>query len=105
MTKATAYFLDRLRVHLLDHGPAERGRLTRFYRSRIKKPLPAYQLSRWLNLKQCPSMDAGLVLLAFAKRRGLIGEAGQKTQLFVYPPPPPAVTHLRRYAAAGKKAA
>lgn len=109
MTIPVAFFLDRLSSHFRARGKGERMKFLKFYEKRMGKKLLPNKLSLWMNLHTCPSFDAGLVMLAYAKKRKIITDSNTPEKLFLYAdlptPDKPTAKHLRRYAAAGRKGA
>lgn len=84
MTKATAYFLTRLKSYLDGQPTAKRRELQNLHAGIADgKKLHTSHLSRHLNCKLTPNMDTVIVYLQFAQSNGIITTQGAKG-LFLY---------------------
>ena len=83
MTRATAYFLTRLREYLASQPASKRRELARLHEKIADgKKLYTVALSRHLNLVYAPTMDTALVYLRFAQVNGLIETGAARETLF-----------------------
>lgn len=85
MTKATAYFLNQLKIYLDAQPASKRRELIKLHEKLADgKKIFKQHLSRHLNLVAAPHMDTVLVYLRFAQLNNLITPGTAETGLFLY---------------------
>jgi hypothetical protein len=85
MSRASEYFLTRLRNYLDLKGDDERRELYKLHRKLCDgRRLHKTMLSRHLHSRMNPMFDTGIVYLRFAQLKGIIQSGSPETGLFLY---------------------
>jgi hypothetical protein len=85
MTRASAYFLTRLKTFLASQPSSKRRELQKLHEKLADgRKLHTVAISRHLNLIVTPSIDTAIVYLRFAKENGIIVSGKASKDLFEY---------------------